>query len=143
MEHLLQWLFFCDREISIFQFLFLEYLNEDPDHFTPREAYDLALIGTDTQRQMRVLKQRVNGEAIREDEIETNNTWVTMLLRYNGLTEFIITKFIEKFEKQSDLKKYDYVNEVQYSYFSLKDDEKIINPFARKLIEKIINKNAK
>lgn len=141
MEYLLKWLLFSDREIGIFQFIFREYLNENINHFTPTEAYNLALTGNDTQYQMRILKSRIGGEALMEDQIENNDTWIGVLLKFNGLTEFVFNKFVDKFNNQSIDKQYTYKQEVLYSYFNLDGDQLIPDQKAVKFLNKIINKN--
>lgn len=141
MEHLLQWLLFSDREVGIFQFIFREYLNENLDHLTPTEAYDLALTGNDTQYQMRILKSRIGGEALVEEQIESNDAWIRVLLKFNGLTEFVFNKFVAKFNNQTLDKQYIYKQEVAYSYFNLEGDQLIPDPQTVKALNKIIDKN--
>jgi hypothetical protein len=137
MEHLLEWLFFSDKEISLFQLTFRDYMYENIDIITNERAYELALLGTNTQFQMRILRGRIRGEALMENEIDSNNTWISVLLSYKGLTQYVHDKFIDKFNSYPSEEQMSYMSNAHYSYFTRTPEQMIIDPKAIKLLVKI------
>lgn len=119
--NIVKWLPYSDREISMFQYFFLEYCEKNNNNFTKNDYYKIAILSTNVQYQMRILKSRINKEFITQEEIETNNNFISFICSLDGLVEFIIGKMNSYFENLPPDKKYEYIKDSFYSYYSSND----------------------
>lgn len=110
-----EWMPFSDQEVSIFQHYFTDYILENKSKLSKKDAYKLECLANETQYQIRLLKARISGG--RNVDIDSNNRFITMLLSYDGLIEFVRDKMILGFENTSHKKKYKLINHY-YSYFT-------------------------
>ena len=109
---------FSDQEISIFQYYFMDYFLENESKLSKKDVYKLACLANETQYQIRLLKARISGDG-NIDEV-SNNSFIKILMSFDGLIEFVRDKMILGFEKTSFENKYKLINE-HYSYFTASD----------------------
>mgnify|MGYP003619589250 FL=1 len=113
-----EWMPFSDQEISIFQYYFMDYFLENESKLSKKDVYKLACLANETQYQIRLLKARISGDG-NIDEV-SNNSFIKILMSFDGLIEFVRDKMILGFEKTSFENKYKLINE-HYSYFTASD----------------------
>ena len=113
-----EWMPFSDQEISIFQYYFMDYFLENESKLSKKDVYKLACLANETQYQIRLLKARISGDG-NIDEV-SNNSFIKILISFDGLIEFVRDKMILGFEKTSFENKYKLINE-HYSYFTASD----------------------
>lgn len=113
-----EWMPFSDQEISIFQYYIMEYFLENENKLSKKEVYKLASLASDIQYNIRLLKARISGKE-KIDEV-SNNHFITMLMSFDGLIEFVRDKMILEFEKTTPENKYIIMNK-EYSYFTASD----------------------
>lgn len=113
-----EWMTFSDQEISIFQYYIMEYFLENENKLSKKEVYKLASLASDIQYNIRLLKARISGKE-KIDEV-SNNHFITMLMSFDGLIEFVRDKMILEFEKTTPENKYIIMNK-EYSYFTASD----------------------
>lgn len=119
MKDIRKWLQFSDNEISCFQFYFRDYLLEHVVSLSNVQAYQLAILGCETQFNMRIIKARINGES--NVNIDTNNEYIRQIAMFDGLVDFVINKYVEDYNRMDIHKQYEYCLENKQSYFNISD----------------------
>lgn len=118
MNDIGKWLAFCDEEIGIFQEYFREYIITFPELFEdPMLAYNLGVLGCETQYQMRLLKARILGEK-NEQEVQSNNRYIKLLNSYPNLITFVCNRFTTDFNEREDIFKTKYLTQIPHSFFN-------------------------
>lgn len=112
------WLPFSDNEISVFQFYFRKYVQENIDSLSKEDIYDLAILSTETQYQMRVLKERITNRDKVNYDTNSNNIFVKRINDYPNLIEFVKEEVIKGYENLDPIERYKLDKQAYYSYFT-------------------------
>ncbi len=127
---------YSDKEIGILQDFFLDWCELNSKELTKKDFYIIAIVSTQLQYNIRILKARINGDD--NYDIESNNKFLEYVSNLNGLIEFVLEKLNKSFNSMSLEKQFNYLQETYYSYFNA--DDKIINEIineGEKFLEKI------
>ena len=127
---------YSDKEIGILQDFFLDWCELNSKELTKKDFYIIAIVSTQLQYNIRILKARINGDD--NYDIESNNKFLEYVSNLNGLIEFVLEKLNKSFNSISLEKQFNYLQETYYSYFNA--DDKIINEIineGEKFLEKI------
>ena len=118
MNRITEWLVFNDKEIGTFQYLFQNYMIENEKKLTKFQCYQLAILASETQSQIRILKERIL-KFIKKDT--QNDNYIKLINSFPNLIDFIANSFVQKFDKMDKSKKFLYMKENETSYFNLSD----------------------
>lgn len=118
MNRITEWLVFNDKEIGTFQYLFQNYMIENEKKLTKFQCYQLAILASETQYQIRILKERIL-KFIKKDT--QNDNYIKLINSFPNLIDFIANSFVQKFDKMDKSKKFLYMKENETSYFNLSD----------------------
>ena len=127
---------YSDKEIGILQDFFLDWCELNSKELTKKDFYIIAIVSTQLQYNIRILKARINGDD--NYDIESNNKFLEYVSNLNGLIEFVLEKLNKSFNSMSLEKQFNYLQETYYSYFNA--DDKIINEIineGEKFLEKL------
>ena len=114
---------YSDKEIGVLQDFFLDWCELNSKELTKKDFYIIAIVSTQLQYNIRILKARINGDD--KHDIESNNKFLEYVSNLNGLIEFVLEKLNKSFNSMSLEKQFNYLQETYYSYFNA--DDKIIN----------------
>lgn len=114
-----KWLQFSANEILIFNTFVHNYLIDNNDKYDKFECYRLGVLCSDIPYQMKVLKSRISGD--KNVDIENNDSFIDLILGYDGLIDYVVENFIKSFNSLDNIKKYEYMNSNLVSYFKNSD----------------------
>jgi len=118
MNRITEWLVFNDKEIGTFQYLFQNYMIENEKKLTKFQCYQLAILASETQYQIRILKERILNFIKKDTQ---NDNYIKLINSFPNLIDFIANSFVQKFDKMDKSKKFLYMKENETSYFNLSE----------------------